>query len=240
MLAESPREVRFRRAVALCNKYLASSVAEKASPLYDPREALVGYQKSLAIEQDLLAEDPTNALFKRDLSHSLGGCGEALFGLGRPAEGVAAYERAIAIRGELAAADPKDMGIREALARAYANLGYNLAASGSPRDALARFRKAQPIYDDLLAKDPSNAHVASSRALLEKNVGEAQAALGDVNEARAAFDRAVKAYERLKAEGRLSGPHEVFLRQGLEGRARCDAALASRTASQNPKPRPTQ
>ena len=239
MLAESPRDVRFRRAVALCSKYLASGVAGKGTQSYDPGEALAGYQKSLAIEQDLLAEDPTNALFKRDLSHSLGGCGEALFGLGRPAEGVAAYERAIAIRGELAAADPKDMGIREALARAYSNLGYNLAASGNPRDALARFRKAQPIYDDLLVKDPSNAHVASSRALLEKNVGDAQEALGDVSEAREAFDRAVTAYERLKAEGRLPGPHEAFLRQALEGRARCDAALASKGASKNPKSRPT-
>jgi eukaryotic-like serine/threonine-protein kinase len=239
MLAGSPRDVRFRRAVALCNKYLASSVAEKASKLYDPGEALAGYQRSLAIEQDLLAEDPTNALFKRDLSHSLGGCGEALFGLGRPAEGVAAYERAIAIRGELAAADPKDMGIREALARAYANLGYNLAASGSPRDALARFRKAQPIYDTLRARDPSNAQIASSSALLEKNIGDAQEALGNASEACRAFDRAVTTYERLKAEGHLPGPHEVFLRDGLAARARCEAAPASRGGPRNPKSLPT-
>jgi tetratricopeptide (TPR) repeat protein len=235
VLAESPREVRFRRAVALCNKYLASSVADRTSRGYDPGAALAGYQKSLVIEQGLLAEDPTNALFKRDLSHSLGGFGEALFGLGRPGEGVAAYERAIAIRGELAAADPKDMGIREALARAYANLGYNLAGSGNPRDALVRYRRAQPIFDHLFARDPSNAHIASSRALLDKNIGEAHAALGEWSEARQAFDRAVTTDERLKAEGRLPGSHEGILREGLEGRARCDAALAGK-APRNPKP----
>ncbi len=132
------------------------------------------------------------------------------------------------------------MGIREALARAYANLGYNLAASGSPRDALARFRRAQPVYDDLLARDPSNVQIACSRALLAKNIGDAHSALGELTEARKAFERAVTAYERLKAEGHLPTTHEVFLREGIAGRDRCDASLAARGVRRHPKSGPTQ
>jgi non-specific serine/threonine protein kinase/serine/threonine-protein kinase len=239
LLADAPGDVRLRRAVALCHKYIASSYALPQSPLYDPAAALVGYRKSLAIEQVLLAEDPTNALFKRDLSHSFGGCGEALFRLGRAEEGRIAYARAIALREELAAADPKNMGIRQALARAHINLAENLAASGNPREALASLRRAEPMLDDLTSKDPLNAMLASEHATLAKYFGYAGELLGNFREARQAYDRAVREYERLKAGERLPGPSELFLRESIAGRARCDAALAAKAASKNPKAAPT-
>ena len=239
LLADAPRDVRLRRAVALCNKYIASSHALPQNPVYDPALALAGYEKSLAIEQALLAEDPTNALFKRDLSHSLGGCGEALFRLGRVEEGAAAYAKAIALRTELVAADPKNMGIRQALARAHVNLAENLTTSGNPGEALASLRRAQPMIDDLAAKDPSNAMLAGEHAILAKYFGHAHEALGDVREARHAYDRAVSEYERLKSAGRLPAASEIFLREALAGRDRCDAALAEKAVPKNPKSGPT-
>jgi eukaryotic-like serine/threonine-protein kinase len=224
LLAEAPRDVRLRRAVALCNKYIASSLDLPQSALYDPAGALAGYQKSLAIEQELVAEDPTSALFKRDLSHSWGGCGEALFRLGRPDEGAAAYGRAIALRTELAAADPKDMGIREAVARAHLNLGENLTKAGRAPEALASFRRAQPLFDDLVSRDPSNAMLASQHAALAKFTGDALEEQGDVRDARAAYARSLLELERLKGEGRLLGSAEIFLAEAAAGRDRCDAA----------------
>jgi tetratricopeptide (TPR) repeat protein len=239
LLADAPRDVRLRRAVALCNKYIASSYALPQNPIYDPATALAGYETSLAIEQALLAEDPTNALFKRDLSHSFGGCGEALFRLGRPAEGSAAYAKAIALRSELVAADPKNMGIRQALARAHLNLAENLTASGNSGEALASLRQAQPMLDDLTAKDPSNAMLAAEHAILGKYFGHAYEARGDVREARRAFDRAASEYERLKSAGRLPAASEIFLKEAVAGRDRCDAALAAKAAPKNPKSGPT-
>jgi eukaryotic-like serine/threonine-protein kinase len=240
LLVDAPRDVRLRRAIALCHKYIASSFALPQSPAFDPAVALAGYEKSLTIEQALLAEDPTNALLKRDLSHSFGGCGESLFRLGRVAEGAAAYGKAIALRVELTAADPKNMGIRQALARAHMNLAENLTASGNPLDALVSLRRAQPMLDDVAAKDPSNAMLASEHATLARYFGEAHAANGNVREARQDFDRAVGEYERLKADGHLPASNEIFLRDAITGRARCEAALASQTASKNPKSRPSQ
>ena len=232
LLAESPGDARLRRAVALCHKYIASNFMEDSR---DPAAALAGYQKSRVIEEGLLAEDPTNALYRRDLSHSLAGCGEALFGLGRPGEGAASYEKAIGLRAALAAADPKDMGIRGALGRAYKDLGYHLTASGSPRAALAAFQKARLIFDELVAKDPSSAFNVSNRALLSKNMGDAQAMLGDLHEARNEFDRAIVVYERLKVSGHFLPVHDRYLKEALEGRARCEAALSAKPASKNPK-----
>ncbi|MDL2718726.1 MAG: protein kinase [Acidobacteriota bacterium] len=239
LLAESPRDVRLLRAVALCHKYIASSFALEG-PTFDPALALAGYEKSLAIEQALLAEDPTSALFKRDLSHSLGGCGEALFRLKRRAEGAAAYGKAIAIRTELAAADPKNMGIRQALARAHMNLGQNLTTAGDSLEALVSLRRAQPMLDDLVARDPSNAMIASDHAMLASFFGAAYLANGDAREARRFFGSATGEFERLKAEGRFLGSSELLLRDAIAGRARCDAALAARPSSKTPKSRPTQ
>jgi tetratricopeptide (TPR) repeat protein len=235
LLADAPRDVRLRRAVALCNKYIASGLAVKYGLLFDPAAALAGYQRSLAIEQSLLAEDPTNALFKRDLSHSWGGCGESLFALGRADEGAAAYARAIALRTELAAADPKDMGIREAVARAHVNLGANLTKSGRTAEALVSLQQARPILDDLAARDPSNAVLASQHAGLSKFFGEAYEKQGDLRAARSAFDRAAREYEELSNAGRLIASARVFFDEAVAARARCDAALASK----NPKLRST-
>jgi non-specific serine/threonine protein kinase/serine/threonine-protein kinase len=239
LLAGAPSDVRLRRAVALCHKYIASSYALPQSALYDPAAALAGYQNSLSIEQALLAEDPTNALFKRDLSHSWGGCGEALFRLDRAEEGMAAYEKAIALRSELSLADPRNAGIRQALARAHMNLAENLTSSGRPADALVALRRAEPMLDELAAKDASNAMLASEHATLAKYFGQAYAALGNVREARQAYDRAIGGYERLKSAGRLPGPSEHFLKEAIEGRAQCDAALDAKTASRNPNAAPT-
>jgi hypothetical protein len=138
------------------------------------------------------------------------------------------------------AADPKNMGIRQALTRAHINLAENLTASGNPREALVSLRRAQPMLDDLVARDPSNVMLASDHATLAKCLGEAHAARGNGREARQAFDRAAGEYGRLKADGRLPTSNEIFLKEALRGRARCEAALASKTASKNPKSRPSQ
>ncbi len=240
LLADAPRDVRFRRAVALCNKYIASALALRGGRSFDPGVALAGYQRSLAIEQELLAEDPTNALFKRDLSHSWGGCGESLFALGRPEEGAAAYARAIALRMELAAADPKDMGIREAIARAYINLAANLSIAGRSREAVATLTRAQPIVDELVARDASNAVVASQHAGHALVRGEALEKGGDVRTARESFDRAAREYEAMNSEGRLPASARTYRDQAIAGRARCDAALASTGVLKKPKSRATQ
>jgi hypothetical protein len=96
------------------------------------------------------------------------------------------------------------------------------------------------MLDDLVAKDPSDAMLASEHATLAKYFGAAHAARGEVREARRADDRAVTEYERLKSEGRLPASNEIFLGEAIADRARCDAALASKTASKNPKSRPSQ
>ena len=91
-----------------------------------------------------------------------------------------------------------------------------------------------------MAADPKNMGIRQALTRAHINLAENLTASGNPREARQAFDRAAVEYGRLKADGRLPTWNEIFLKEALGGRARCEAALASKTASKNPKSRPSQ
>lgn len=223
--AALPADLGLRRAVALCHKYIASVHGDELNPRQDPAAALAGYTRSLAIEAELLARDPANALYKRDLSHSWGGCGEALFRLGRKAEGAEAYRKAIALRTELVAADPKNSGVRHSLARAFMNLGHHQTQAGEAGAAFEALLKALPILEDLHRRDPSNSFVASDEALVRKYVGDAHAARREWREARSAYEAARVGFAALESAGTLLPGHRAFVTGTAEAIARVDAAI---------------
>lgn len=224
--AQLPRDVGVRRAVALCSKYIASALMDVGRPASDTAGALEGYRRSLEIEESLLAEDPTNALYKRDLSHSLAGRGQVLFHVGRNADATEDYRRAIALRRELVAADPKDAGVRFGLARAYTKLGYYQVRAGDTQAALATLGEGLPLYAALQAADPTNAPLASEAAQTLKTVGDARAAR-DCRDALSWYERANSQFVALEAAGRLLPGYRVFATEAAQALAGCREALAS-------------
>jgi len=68
-------------------------------------EALAAHRKDLALTEKLVAADPRNAEWQRDLSITFERIGAVLLKIGRRAEAVDAFRRALAIRETLAAAD---------------------------------------------------------------------------------------------------------------------------------------
>ncbi len=236
MRAAAPKDVRARRAVALCNKYVASALVEDTNPGRDYGAALDGYRRSREIEESLLAEDPSNALFKRDLSHSLAGLGQVLFMLGRPDEGAAEYARAIVLRRELVAADPKNAGTRHALARAWGYLGHYQVGARRPREALAALKEANAAFAGLREADPSNVMLAVDAAHALTATGRAHAALGDCGEAVRWLGKARDILASLESSGRLLPAQRVFVEENRDALARCDAALAAKNPVRRAKP----
>jgi tetratricopeptide (TPR) repeat protein len=185
LFAEDPKDLRARRAIALCSKNIASI----QSAIHHQDEALAGYRKSLAIESELLAVDPMNAVYKRDISHSYGGIGEALFRLGQVAAGAESYEKAIAIRKELSDADPKNAGIREALARGHLNLGSQHAYYGDPHAALRSLERARlTALESILEFRPegSDRRMQSDFGVAHERIAEETKARPDSKAARIA------------------------------------------------------
>ena len=231
--AQLPGDVGLRRAVALCNKYIASALVDQRRVEKDPAAAVEGYRRSLEIEESLVAEDPTNALYKKDLSHSLAGRGQALFKLARRSEATQDYERAITLRKELVAADPKNAGARVALANAYRSLGSEQLVAGDPRAALPNLQRSLPIFAEVRATDAANTRLAIDEAEALKYVGRAHAALKDCREAVRWFAKARDIFTGLEAAGRLPPGDRVFAIENAKALAACDAANA---ASNPPAP----
>ena len=71
-----------------------------------PAEALVAYEKALAIRQKLADANPAVTEFQSDLAWSHNNIGTLLSQTGKPAEALAAYRKALAIRQKLADANP--------------------------------------------------------------------------------------------------------------------------------------
>ena len=237
--AELPRDVGLRRAVALCNKYIASALIEDLRLTKDYESALDGYRRSLEIEDVLVVEDPTNALFKRDLSHSLAGRGQVLFYAGRNAEATDDYRRAIALRKELVAADPKDAGARFSLARAYTKLGRYQVGAGDTQAALATLGEGLPLYAELQAADPTNAPLAGDAAQTLKSVGDARAAT-DCRDALSWYERANAQFVALEAAGRLMPGYRIFAAEAAQALARCRTAIAGGKNRQAPAAAPSR
>jgi tetratricopeptide (TPR) repeat protein len=155
---------------------------------------------------ELVAADPTNALYKRDLSHSYGGLGEALFALGRVAEGAESYRKAIAIRSDLVDADPKNAEIRMALARGYLMLGRQHALFGDPRAALESIGAAIPIFAALVALDSGNANKIVSLAYCNAAMGIAHEKIAN----RAKQGSGAAASEWRRAQASYLKAREIF------------------------------
>jgi tetratricopeptide (TPR) repeat protein len=213
--------------VALTHKYIATAHHN----LGEEETALEGYRRSEAIERDLVAADPTNALYKRDLSHSYGGIGESLFVLGRIEEGAESYRKAILLRQELADSDPTNAAIRNALARGYLGLGYQHAQRGDPRAALESLGQAARILEALTTSDPENADKVLSLAecfaqagVAHKRIAEGvppglRAAAPEWQRARENLLKARDMLGVLEKKGKLtpSGKEELALVNGYLG-----------------------
>ena len=122
----------------------------------DPAGALQNYRAALAIRQELVAADPTNAPFRRDLAVGHRKVGLMLAATGDQASALQSYQAALALRQELAAADPQNATARTDLARIYGDIGPALAIIGDLAGAVESFRTALAIFDDLAAKDSTN------------------------------------------------------------------------------------
>lgn len=86
-------------------------------------EALAAYRKGLAIAAALVARDPANTEWQRDLSVSYNKIGDVLTAQGDARAALAAYREGLSIREALAARDPANSRWQLDLAVSCAKLG---------------------------------------------------------------------------------------------------------------------
>jgi tetratricopeptide (TPR) repeat protein/tRNA A-37 threonylcarbamoyl transferase component Bud32 len=114
--------------------------------------ALVDYEQSRRIRQELCAEDPGNRKYRRDLARSYGYMGDTQLALGLEKQAWDSYQEAEKIRQELAD-DPGEgenpIVAKYQLARSFGNTGAFYDWQGKPELAIAHYLKRMEYVEGL-------------------------------------------------------------------------------------------
>ncbi|WP_030158824.1 tetratricopeptide repeat protein [Glycomyces sp. NRRL B-16210] len=161
-------------------------------------EALLHYERALALYEDLAADNPAHLPHLARNHNNLGyGLGE----LGRHGKALPHHERALALYEDLAADNPAHLPY---LARSHHNLGYGLNELGRHGKALPHHERALALYEDLAADNPAHLpHLANSH----HNLGYGLNELGRHDEALPHHERALELRKSLAADNPAHLPH---------------------------------
>ncbi|MDQ6666020.1 MAG: tetratricopeptide repeat protein [Acidobacteriota bacterium] len=144
----------------------------------DASGALDGFNKGLAISEELFAADPRNARARLDVAEGYADVGEAEAKSGNVAGGIGRIKKGIAIKHELAISDPRSATIQTTLLSSYLTLGEILDDHRDHAGALHNYAEAAQLAESQLAADPNN---VDARLDLARSLG----AKGDLNQALA-------------------------------------------------------
>jgi len=184
--------------------------------LGDTAGALASQRKALAIQQALVAADPTDVGVRRDLARSSMWVGDALAATGDVSGALEHYRLALATREGLAAADPTNAQDRHDAAISYQRLGDTLGNPGypnvgNPLGALASYHKMLATLEALAAEAPTNAAAQHALSIGYEKIGDMLPVLGDTAGALASQRKALAIRQALAA----ADPTNAQLRRDL-------------------------
>jgi tetratricopeptide (TPR) repeat protein len=162
----------------------------------DLKEALEAADTCRAVMERLLAGDPGNNQWKRQLAASYQAIGDALRDAGRREEALEAYRKSLAIRGTLAA-DSADVGPRSDLAMSNERIGDLLAIGGQREAALEEYQKSLALIAG--SADQGNTDARQHLAVVYNKIGETLAAAGQREQALEAYRKGLAVTELLAA-----------------------------------------
>jgi predicted negative regulator of RcsB-dependent stress response len=177
----------------------ADELGDVLSARGDRPGALAAYRKGLGIREVMVARDPANTGWQRDLSVSQIEIGDVLLAQGNGPGALAAYRKGLEIQEALAARNPANTGWQRDLSVSYIKIGDVLLAQGNGPGALASYRKALEIQEALAARDPSNTELQRDLSISHNKIGDVLVAQGDGRGALAAYRKGLAIAETLAA-----------------------------------------
>ncbi len=150
--------------------------------------ALDQYERGQALVQDLIARDPDNPTWQRDLSVSYNNIGDIRAARGDRDGALKAYEDGLDIAKRLAERDKNNAEWQRDLSVSYNKIGDIRAARGDRDGALKAYEDGLDIRKRLAERDKNNAEWQRDLSVVYNKIGDIRAARGD-------RDGALKAYE---------------------------------------------
>jgi tetratricopeptide (TPR) repeat protein len=147
--------------------------------LGDLAGALESYRASHIVFEKLVAKDPANALWQRDLSLSYNKIGDVLSAQGDFAGALTSYRASLAISEKLAMQDPANAGRQRDLSISYSKVGDVQSAQGDWAGALTSYQASLTINETLVKQDPDNLQWQRDLSVSYSRIGDVQSTRGN-------------------------------------------------------------
>ena len=171
--AKSQPEMRQRQAETLM------SLADAYAALGDTGAERKRAEESRAILEQLLAGNPDNTSWRRDLSVSQNKLGDALRAQGDMKGALESYRAGLDTMEKLAKSDAKNLGWQRDIAVSRERIGDMLSADGDYAGALVEYRKSLAIGEEMAKLNPSNTEWQRDLSVSDNKVGDALKNGGD-------------------------------------------------------------
>jgi tetratricopeptide (TPR) repeat protein len=184
-------------------KSLAVSRTQSANRAFetdDLERALPLFPIALGSWEELTAESPREAEYRREIARIHFKTGEIYRRTNRLADAETAYRKALPIWEGLAVEDPKDPECRECLARLENALGLINANANRKTDAETAYLKAVAIWEGLATAYPAEPRYRKGLARTRINLGAVLAELGRLPASEECQRSALETTKRLAAE----------------------------------------
>jgi non-specific serine/threonine protein kinase/serine/threonine-protein kinase len=200
-----------RELAAAYEKLGAVQYTPSVAHLGDLEGALQSHRKAAALREALVAAEPNNADYRRELLDSYWYIATLLGKQGDLPRELEMIRQQLPARQELAAAEKTEFLDRYNLAGTYAYIGSLLMSTGDAQGALENQREALKIRETLAASDPNTARSRRALTISYEYLGLANDLAGDT---RAALDwqlRGLEAREALVAADPLNTDLRLML-----------------------------
>jgi tetratricopeptide (TPR) repeat protein len=167
--------------------------------LGDTKAAMETGLRLRAIMEALVASDPGNTFWQRNLAAAYERIGGMLLAAGRRDEAVEQYNKSFAITSKLANSDPSNTEWQRDLWLGHVRVGDVLVSLGQREQALAEYRNSFAVMQKLTAVDPRNTDWQRGLAISYSKIGDMLLAAGQHEEALTEYRRSHVIREQLVA-----------------------------------------
>lgn len=179
------------------------------------KAALQSMQSALAIAYRLIAEDPTNANMRHNISSSHEMIGEIQESQGNFTAAIESHQAALAVAHGLVAEHPGNIHFLRRLSAMYERVGATQEAQGNLGAALETCQVATAIAQRIAAEEPDNLRWQLDLSISYRTIGHLLQAMGNLQAALLSFEAAKQiavaltaaAPEDFEYQGNLSSTH---------------------------------
>jgi len=190
-------EMAFRRQMELAGdaggeaaRYRAGTMLGDVLAAKGEREAaLAAYQAALRDAAALVAREPDNAPWQRDMSITHDRIGDMLLEQGHLDLALESYRRSLAVAEALAKRDSANAGWQRDLSVAHDRIGEVLERKGDLDGALASFRAGLALAEAIARRDPERIEACWDVSVSLDRIGDILLAKGQAREALATYRR---------------------------------------------------